>query len=165
MSKNRNWRRRCAGLLWLSVWVVILYAVAAPWRELGGLVEERLRWLEWFVLVVGCGFGLSLGHLFRTLAREKGSITHLGLLRWMIYPLAAISAVSLVFLSLAGARGEVGVVLTAFLAYWGGFDLAYAAVPLLDGKPYSLTSPLPAEKNDGPVQDQDADWAPPWERF
>jgi len=155
------------GSIWLGIWVAVLWTVAAPWRDLGGLVDERLRWLEWFVLLCGLSVGFTLGRLGRMHAEGGGAFTHLAFLRFLLYPLAGLTAVSLLVLTYLGERGPVGVVVTAFLAYWAGIDMAWGAVPLIDGQPYTLDRPLPVEPREtrerwGRPED---DWVPPWERF
>jgi hypothetical protein len=59
-----------------------------------------------------------------------------------LYPPAIVAATALVALSAVGERGPVGVVATAFLAYWAGLDVAFGAVPLMEGKPYAFARPL-----------------------
>jgi hypothetical protein len=158
--------RRSAGFLWLLAWAVVLYLVAAPWRHLGGLVDERLRWLEWFVLLAGLTVGFAIGRHAREFAGPGTGRTHVGVLRLLMYPMAGLTALGLITLTLLGMRDPVGVVVTAFLAYWAGLDLAFGAVPLMEGKQYRLSRPLdpepPATKRD---DDADGSWIPPWERI
>lgn len=121
--------RVAAGHAWLLAWMVVLWGVAAPWRELGGIESEYLRWLEIWVL----GGGLVSGFLVGRRLRERAG----GLpgLRLALYPPAAITAAVLVALAWGGARGPIGVVTTAWLAYGAGFDLAFGALALMEGKP------------------------------
>jgi hypothetical protein len=142
MQRRLHLRRRVAGALWLSAWCALLYLVAAPWRELGGLVSERLRWLEWFVLWNGLAVGYVLGRAARDMVTDGSGRTYAGLMRVMLYPPLAVSAMGLVLLTLRGQRDPVGVVVTALLAYWAGMDVAFGAVPLLEGKPAPLREPL-----------------------
>lgn len=158
-----SWRRRMAGLIWLSVWMMVLYLVVAPWWDLGGLVDERLRWLEWFVLSSGLSTGLFIGRSGRRLAVTRTGHVHLMFLRAFLYPMAILTAILLICLAATGHRGPVGIALTAFLAYWAGMDLSYCAVPLLDGRQYSLTSAITDEEQPGP--EEEAQWVPPWERY
>lgn len=155
--------RRLAGWVWMSAWIVVLYLVASPWRDLGGLESERLRWLEWFVLVVGMTLGFTLGRIARDAALGSPARTHARLLRFVLYPPAAITAAALIGLAWAEQRGAVGVVVTAFLAYWAGLDLAFGAVPLMEGKSYAFERPLEPEPERGTSR-RDPDWIPPWER-
>ncbi len=156
--------RRIAGFAWLAAWAVVLWVVVSPWRELGGLVDERLRWLEWFVLLTTLPVGFTVGAFAREAARPGTGRTHVGLLRFLLYPVGALTASALIVLAVVGHRDIIGVVVTAFLAYWAGLDLAFGAVPLLHGRSYRLARPLDPEPDD----DGDAGidpWAPPWERF
>lgn len=165
-SRARRFVRRAAGHLWLAAWIAVLWAVAAPWRDLGGLESEFLRWLEGAGLATGAILGFTIGRFARDAALGHPVRTHASLLRVVFYPLAGITAAALVALSWAGERGPVGVVASAFLAYWAGLDLAMGAVPLMEGRTYSFTRPLPreAEPPAGARPPGDA-WTPPWERL
>ena len=155
--------RRVAGFVWLAVWIAVLYLVAAPWRELGGLVDERLRWLEWFVIVSGLSVGFTVGRFGRDACGPGTGRTYVGFLRFLLYPPAALVALGLIVLTYLGHRGSVGVVVSAFLAYWAGLDLAFGAVPLMEGRSYRLTRPLDPdpEPSERPIEG----WTPPWERL
>jgi hypothetical protein len=144
--------------------MVLLYAVAAPWRELGGIVDERLRWLEWFVLVTGLAVGFTTGRFGRDVAGSGTGRAHVHLLRFLLYPFALLTVVALLTLTLLGERDPVGVVVTAFLAYWAGLDLAFGALPLMEGGAHSFLRPL----DPGPPRDRRREpdgWVPPWERY
>jgi hypothetical protein len=156
--------RRAAGFLWLLAWMVLLYAVAAPWRDLGGIVDERLRWLEWFVLVTGLSVGFITGRFGRDVAGPGSGRAHVHLLRFLLYPFALLTVLALFALTLLGERDPVGVVVTAFLAYWAGLDLAFGALPLMEGGAYGFLRPL---DSDPPVERArgDTSWVPPWERY
>lgn len=163
---RNNGLRRVLGWVWLAAWIVVLYLVAAPWRELGGLEDERLRWLEWFVLVTGLPVGFTMGRFARDAAVREARRTHARLLRFLLYPPAALTAVSLIALSVGGERGPIGIVVTAFLAYWAGLDLAFGAVPLMEGKSYRFDralDPEPEPRAKAPSEPDDV-WAVPWER-
>lgn len=121
--------RVVAGHAWLFVWILVLWAVASPWRDLGGIESEFLRWLEAAVLGVGVTAGFLLGRVVRERVHVAPAI------RLALYPPAALTAVTLVALSLRGERGPIGVVTTAWLAYGAGFDLAFGAADLMEGKP------------------------------
>ncbi|MBZ5640710.1 MAG: hypothetical protein LAO51_18380 [Acidobacteriia bacterium] len=161
----RHFKRRLAGALWLLLWILVLYAVAAPWRSLGGLVDERLRWLEYVVLLAGLCLGFTIGRFGRDAASTVPGRTHARFLRFLLYPPAAMTAAGLVVLTALGERGPVGVVVTAFLAYWAGLDLAFGALPMMEGRSYRFDRPLDPEpaalRRDG----RDRGWVPPWERF
>lgn len=154
------------GLVWLMIWVAVLYVVAAPWRDLGGIVDERLRWLEWFVLFVGLSIGFTMGRFGRDAAGPGSGRAHIDLLRCLLYPFAVLTVVALVVLTALGERDPVGVVVTAFLAYWAGMDLAFGAVPLMEGQPYGLLRPVDPEPPAGSeIRTADEGWVPPWERY
>jgi hypothetical protein len=61
----------------------------------------------------------------------------------------------LIALSIVGERGPIGVVATAFLSYWAGLDVAFGAVPLMEGRSYAFARPLDPDDSDA-----DADAAP-----
>jgi hypothetical protein len=155
-------RRRAAGTLWLATWCAILYAFAAPWRKLGGLESEHLRYMEWWVLSAGVAVGFTTGRFARDWVLAGPLRTHAQSLRVAFYPPAAIAAVALMGLAASGQRGPVGVVATAFLAYWAGLDVAFGAVPLMEGRSYAFARPLEPE----PEEDPDADLErEAWDRF
>jgi hypothetical protein len=156
--------RRAAGFLWLLAWMVLLYAVAAPWRELGGIVDERLRWLEAFVLVAGLAIGFTAGRFGREVAGRGAGRAHVHLLRFLLYPFALLTVAALVTLTVLGERDPVGVVVTAFLAYWAGLDLAFGALPLMEGGAYGFLRPFDPAPSPETRRDTDS-WLPPWERY
>jgi hypothetical protein len=140
-----RWRpilRRAAGWAWLAAWCGVLWAVAAPWRNLGGLESERLRWLEWWALCSGIALGFTLGRGARDWIRAGSGRTHALALRVALYPPGLVAVIALVALSLVGERGPIGVVATAFLSYWAGFDVAIGAVPLMEGGSYAFARAL-----------------------
>jgi hypothetical protein len=73
-----------------------------------------------------------------------------------LYPPGIVAAIALVALAIVGERGPVGVVATVFLAYWAGFDTAFAAVPLMEGQDYAFNRPL--DPDDDEVRST-------WDRF
>ena len=152
--------RRVTGTVWLSAWIALLYAVAAPWRHLGGVEDERLRWLEAAVLMTGLSLGFTLGRLGRQAVLETRGRTYARLLRWALIPPAALTALALAGLTALSARGPAGVVVTALLAYWAGLDLAFGAVPLMEGRSCRFDAPLDPEPARRPREDA---WLPPWE--
>ena len=141
--------RKVAGWTWLSAWIALLYVVAAPWRDLGGVEDERLRWLEAAVLLTGLCLGFTLGTLGRRAVLATRGHTYARLLRWALVPPAALTALAIAGLTALHARGPAGVVVTALLAYWAGLDLAFGAVPLMEDRPER------ARREDT--------WIPPWE--
>jgi hypothetical protein len=68
-----------------------------------------------------------------------------------LYPPAVVAAIALVALATGGERGPVGVVATAFLSYWAGLDVAFGAIPLLEGRSYAFDRPL---DSDGDAEDR-----------
>lgn len=154
--RSRLVLRRVAGVLWLSAWCGALWAVAAPWRNLGGLESERLRWLEWWALCSGIALGFTMGRGARDWALSGVGRTHALALRVALYPPGIVAAIALVALAMVDERGPIGVVATAFLSYWAGFDVAFAAVPLMEGESYAFNRPL---------EPDDADERRMWDRL
>ncbi len=129
-----GWARRIAGGAWLALWCAVLYTVAAPWRELGGVVDERLRWLEWCVLFNGVALGYTLGRWGRELAARIDLRGYVLLARYLLYPLLGLTALALLALTAIDRRDPIGVVVTGLLAYWAGLDVAFGAVPLMENR-------------------------------
>lgn len=148
--------------MWTATWAAVLYTVTYPWKHLGGLVSERLRWAEWCVLGMGLIAGSTVGVFCRDAARPGTGRSHAGLLRFVWLPVAATTVAAMSALVGFGHRDAVGVVLTAFLAYWAGLDLSIGAVPLMQGRSYRFRRAIdPDLEDEGRVDDR----APPWERF
>jgi len=145
----RSVRGRAAGAAWLLGWCGVLWAVAAPWRHLGGIESERLRWMEYWSLCAGLALGYTLGQGVRGWAQGGAGRSHARALRLVLYPPALVAAVALVALASWGERGPIGVVATAFLSYWAGLDVACGAVPLMEGRPYSFTRPIEPDPDAG----------------
>jgi hypothetical protein len=114
--------------------------------------------MEWWVLCAGVACGFTMGRFARDWVQAGPERTHARSLRVALYPPAAVAAIGLVWLSATGERGPVGVVATAFLAYWAGLDVAFGAVPLMDGKSYAFTRPLPPEETDAEVEAEREAW-------
>jgi len=115
-------RRAVAGLVavaWVSLWIVALVAVARPWRDLGGIVSERLRWLERFTLLAALWIGLGAARGAVDRQRERG-VPWPSLLRRVLYPPALVAATTMLVLRLAEWRDPIGVALTALVAYFTG---------------------------------------------
>lgn len=132
MRLAKGWGKRAAGGAWLALWCAALYAVAAPWRELGGLVDERLRWLEWCVLFNGLAVGYTLGRWAREPATRLDLRGYVVLVRYLLYPALGLAALMLAALTAIDRRDPVGVVVTGLMAYWAGLDVAFGAVPLME---------------------------------
>jgi len=129
----RAWVCRIVGLLRTLGWAAALYFAASPWRELGGLITERVRWFGWFVLYAGIVLGFALGDYIREALPPESTRDNLRLMRRMLYLPAALTATWLVVLQLLNQREVAGVVFTAFLSYWAGIDVALGAMPLIEG--------------------------------
>ncbi|MCP3978745.1 MAG: hypothetical protein GY716_05365 [bacterium] len=153
--------RVLAGWVWLCAWGVLLWVVVSPWRELGGLVSERLRWVEWLVLCVGFLGGFTLGGLGRDLCASGSGWTHALILRCWVIPVAGCAAVAMVVLSWLGSTDEIGVALTALLAYWAGLDVGIAALPLMQGRDYRLRAPI--DEDSAPPESERDLARPPWD--
>jgi hypothetical protein len=150
-SATRCWRRRLAGWLWFCLWMVLLWTIASPWRHLGGLVSERMRWMEGFSLASALTIGCCVGALSRDTAMAGRGRSHAGLLHWLLLPPAALAAITLVVLRLMKLHDPIGVVFTAFMAYWAGVDIAFGAYPLMKGRHYSFRGPIRrSERSAGP---------------
>lgn len=158
-TERGTWRLRSAGWLWLLAWAAVLWSVHEPWLDLGGLVPERVRWLERFVLGSGAVAGCVAGTLGRRLCRPGRGWTHRKLLRWLLLPQTALTAGLLVGFRLAGAEPAIGVACNGFLAWWAGLDAALAAYPLTMGRAYSFSGPIPSDPCDA---EQDDAELPPW---
>ena len=154
-TSRRRIARRIAGYLWLISWTIVLGAMAAPWLDLGGIESDFMRWMESVVLGMGVIFGFTIGRFARDAAERNPSRTHATLLRVAVYPAGAIAAIALIVLGWAGERGAVNVVTTALLSYWAGFDVAFAALPLMFGQPYAFDRALPSEVLEAPVRRRD----------
>ena len=140
-ATRSSWRR-AAGWLWLIAWLLLLCCLHSPWRQLGGLVGERLRWLERFVLPVALIVGCMAGKLGRDAARPGSGRCHAGLLRLLLLPPAALTAAALVVMRLLGLHDQIGVAFIAFMAYWAGLDIAFGAYPLMEGRHYAFRGPI-----------------------
>jgi hypothetical protein len=145
----------------MLAWVAVLYTVVSPWRDLGGLVSERLRWLEWIVLGWSGVVGWRVGSLGRSAARNGSGRTHARLLRWILLLPAALTAAGMAALRLTARDDAIGVLLTGFLSYWAGLDAAFAAYPLARGEHYSLTGPIRSPSADQIASDEKLD-PPHW---
>jgi hypothetical protein len=98
-----------------------------------------------------------MGRIARERTPAGTGRSHAQALRIALYPPAVVAAASLVALSASGERGPVGVVATAFLSYWAGLDVAFGAVPLMEGRAYAFARPV--------VEDDDAASRESWDRF
>jgi hypothetical protein len=109
--------------------------VASPWKDLGGIVDERLRWFHRFSLCMGLAAGAIAGNHGREYGAGRGRSYRRRWYRTAWYSLASITAVLMVVLATTPPReGEIGVLLTAFLASWCGIDCGWSIYPMLHGR-------------------------------
>jgi hypothetical protein len=133
-------RRRAAGWVWAIAWVIVLKLLADPWRELGGVADERLRWLERVALTVPAPIGFTVARLARDRAAMSGK-SFARVARCLALPSALATAATLVVLKLLHADDGIGIVVTAWLSFQAGVDLALGALPLMEGKPLRIEPP------------------------
>ncbi len=128
----RPWMHRVVGWVRLGGWAGALYLVDRPWRDLGGCVSERLRWLEKFALMSGLLFGITVGWMALDLLRPGSGRRRGTMLRGLFYPAASMAAVTMATMAIVGVDDPICVVLTAIVAYGAGVDLSFGAIPLID---------------------------------
>jgi len=136
--------RRAAGWLWLLAWGLVLVLFVSPWSDLGGLVSERLRWWVRFGLGSGLLVGCTVGALARGEALARVGLTHARLLRYLLWPQAAVVAALLVVLQSGGRRDVAGAVVVVLLGYACGLDVGFGAWPLMCGRHYSFLRAIDA---------------------
>jgi hypothetical protein len=124
-----------AAWCWIAAWCGLLYLASSPWSDLGGLVGERLRWLERFVLCAAAILGFAGAKIRREASRDAGPPACARGLRWLLYPAGIAAACGMLGLSVAGRDDPAGVVLTGWIAYCTGVWVGYreAARVLLRG--------------------------------
>jgi hypothetical protein len=106
-------------LLRCTAWGVALVIVDSPWRELGGVLDERQRWLE----RVALGLALVAGWTIGLRPAEQGRT------RWLA-PAAAV-ALAMLVLEVGRSRAWILLLLVGWVAYCAGLDLAERAWPFL----------------------------------
>jgi hypothetical protein len=121
--KRPLWLRHCVTALWLAGWSALLWVVHSPWRGLGGLVSERLRWLERFVLAAGLIVGSGLGEIVCGAAESR--FVRARRVRMLLYPAAVVGAGVMTVLRLTGRNDLIGVVLTGLVSFIGGAWMAF----------------------------------------
>lgn len=135
--------RRGRGIAWLALWIAWLWLAGTPWRELGGLIDERTRWLGRFVV----GPGLALGALGGWYGRQglRAGRPWPRQARRLAWPLLGGLALAL---AVATALGEnvVGIVLSAGSALVAGADVSFRVWPQLHGRRPSEPDPAPGEE-------------------
>jgi len=150
---------RALGAIWLAAWVLVLAFLLDVWSQLGGLVDERLRWWARLGLTAGPVIGFAAGLRAREMARWGSGRSHASLLRVFWMPLAALACALMLKLTLDGVVDQARAVLGAFCAYWAGFDAAIAAWPLACGRPYRFSKDIPPEELGEPSgENKDNPW-------
>jgi hypothetical protein len=119
--------------------------------------------LPWCLVSAVRGQAVGVRALEKTATYIFLGFLALMLLRWALVPPAALTALSIAGLTALGARGPAGVVVTALLAYWAGLDLAFGALPLMEGRSCRLDPSLDASLDRGPARRDGKTWLPPWE--
>jgi hypothetical protein len=114
---------RAAATLWVAGWCLLLYTVATSWRELGGIVGERLLWLARFGALTGVACGVIAARYALEVVEPDSPRATLRMLRLLFYPVGATATVALAALWIARRDDTIGVVLTVFLAYAAGIWL------------------------------------------
>jgi len=116
----------------VAAWGAVLFVADRPWRELGGIVDERTRWLARFVLGTSAVLGAVAGATTRAAGRDGAwHDRHRPWRRAWIGPSAFVACV-LVGLELAGTWRAVLLVLGGWLGYCAGLDLTVMAGSRLD---------------------------------
>ncbi len=114
------------GLTWLLAWSGLLYLSVRPWRDLGGLVSERSRWLVRLALYAGLAAGCTAGEIARGPAGRARDIAGFGRrLRWLLYPAALAATAGMLLLQATGRRDPIGILLTGLLSYTAGASTSY----------------------------------------
>jgi hypothetical protein len=121
-----EWSRRLAVLLWLAAWGALLWLVHRPWTSLGGLVGERLRWLERFVLAAGVLVGSGLGEI--VCGSRVSLASRLRRVRWLLYAAGVATAAGMVVLRRTGRDDPIGVLASAFVAFLAGAGSAAVGI-------------------------------------
>jgi len=138
-------------------------AVPAEKAEAAGLSLEEigLMVLSLAIAFGGLALGFTVGRGVRDVASTENGRTHAAALRLLLYPPALLTATSLVALTATGGRrGVIGVVVTAFLSYWAGLDVAVGAVPLMEGKDYAFERRIAPDDDEARPDERDL-----WDRF
>ncbi len=136
---------RALGAAWLASWLFVLFLLFDVWSNLGGLVDERLRWWARLGLSGGPVIGYTAGLYARELAGWGSGRSHASLLRSFWSPPALLVCFVALKLTVDGRPDDARVVFGTFCAYWAGFDTAIGAWPLLCGRPYRFAREIPPE--------------------
>lgn len=150
---GRRWVRQASGWIWLLLWAAILDFLHRPWHELGGLLSERMRWLERFVLGAAFLVGCFVGSFVRDAAQSFRGRNHVDSLRFVWIPPAALTAVTMAACARFDRWPWTLLVLTGFMAYWAGLDAAVGAWHLARGRDYSPIRRIAADRSSDPAAD------------
>jgi hypothetical protein len=137
--------RRVGALVWLSAWTGVLVFLLRSWSELGGWVDERVRWSARLGLLGGPVIGFAAGNWARDLARWGAGRSHATLLRVFLIPPAALVALVSIAATAGGLHDETRAVLGGFAGYWAGFDAGIAVWPLVQGRPWRFHRDIPPD--------------------
>jgi hypothetical protein len=150
--------RQIAGWSWLLLWAAALELVHRPWHELGGLLSERMRWLERFTLGAAFLVGCFVGSFVRDSASSVRCRPHVDSLRFVWMPPGILVAVAMAASWHLGRWPWTLLLLVAFAAYWAGLDAAIGAWPLARGRHYSLAWRIERDRSrDRPERAWDVD--------
>ncbi len=131
MPDLQLWWRRLIGLTWLLAWSGLLYLSVRPWRDLGGLVSERSRWLVRLALYAGLALGSTAGEIARgPAARGRNAAKFRRRLRWLLYPAALAGTAGMLLLQATGRHDSIGILLTGLLSYVAGASTSYLELSL-----------------------------------
>ncbi len=126
MPDLQLWWRRLIGLTWLLAWSGLLYLSVRPWRDLGGLVSERSRWLVRLALYAGLALGFVAGEIVRGPAGRRRNAAKFGRrLRWLLYPAALAGTAGMLLLQATRRHDSIGILLTGLLSYAAGASTSY----------------------------------------
>ncbi len=114
-----RWSGLSVATLWVALWLAALVVVTRPWRELGGLVSERTRWLGRFVALTGLCLGFTAARwAVSDEPPTRGPWPRK--LRRLLYPPGAAAAIAMTILRLRGDAEAVGIALTSLVAVVAG---------------------------------------------
>jgi hypothetical protein len=129
-----RWLLRCCGALSTAISIGLVWALARPWQDLGGLVSERLRWLENWVTLTGAVVGFTLARAAEELGSPDRPARVGRLLSALLYPVALAATGSLLVLEVRGAEEAASIVTSALVSYGAGVVHALVGLPLLQGR-------------------------------
>jgi hypothetical protein len=143
-GRRVRWRRTIVGCVWLIGWAVLLGVAHRPWHELGGLISERMRWLERLVLGAGFVVGCFVGSWVRDSGRRVTGRPYAAWLCYVWVSPAALAATGMIVMSPIDWRWTL-LILVALLSYSAGLDSTVGAWPLVTGRPYHFLRRISAD--------------------